>query len=240
MPSNITKQIQFMDGAASKLNAGTGDTVQGGQLTAVPSGLTASQGIQNIPGDRIVLGAADALVLSSTTVGTLYSGIYMYIFTNPSAGAAVKGRLAFWDASQFSTASSTYPTPDNLYQVTPAELQTGTGRVPPIAGIFINALAQGTYWWIQIAGRATASFGALAGSQFGTASAYAINMGVFAGGYGTTAGSGFVTQINGDTFATTDVQIADMITQFVGVADVAPTASASSIITLKSPLLGRF
>lgn len=234
MPSNFTKQPQQL--YAYRFNTGTGATVVGGTLTGVPSGVTASYGAADIPGDRIVLGAADALALSDLVNGiALFTGIYMYVLNGGSA-AGVLGHLAFWQASNFSTSTSTAPTPDNLYAVTPTELQTGTGRVPPIAGVFINALAASAYSWIQIAGRATGAFGALASSQWGTAGSYVINEGVFAGGYGTTAGSGLLTQVNGDTFPTTSVFLADLITQHVGVADVAPSASANSIFSLKLQL----
>jgi hypothetical protein len=231
MPSNWTKQPQYP--AAKYLNDTNGDTQLGGAITTLPASVGASQGLQDVPGDRLVLGAADALALSDTSVGTLYCGMYMYVGTNSTSGNSTLGHLMFWDASAFSLSTSTYPTPDNKYQVTPKELQAGTGRVPPIAGICINQVNQGNWWWIQIGGRATASFGPLASSQWGTAGAYIINGGVFAGGYGTTAGTGLVTQVDGDTFPTTALYLSDLVRQYVGVSDVAPSASSNAIISME-------
>lgn len=243
MPSNFTKQPQYLE--RHYFNDGTGDSTLGGQITTAPSGTTASQGQQTLPGDRLVFGAADALALSDVAnVGTLYCGIYMYVRLTPLAAASAKiGTLAFWDPAQFSVAASTYPGPDNLYQVTNAELSSSAGLTPPIAGVFINPVAAGNYWWIQIAGKATMAFGPFAGSQYGTATSYIINGAVFAGGYGTT-GNGLVTQINGDTFPTTDAALAAMISGYLGVAEVAPTAGTLSTPTLSIvdmvPLLYRF
>lgn len=233
MPSNFTKQPQFP--LQPFLNSGTGDLASQGVLTGVPAGIVASQGAQNLPGDRIVLGARDAYALSNLTVGTLYSGIYMRVGMNPTAGSAILGRLAFWDPAAFSTAATNAINFDNLYQVTPAELQSGVGRTGPIAGVFINALVQASWWWIQIAGKATVAFGAATGSYFGGTSTYAINSGVFAGGYGTTTGSGLATSVNGQIVAAalTSTNVGDMMAMFLGVSESLPAASTSSIVDLK-------
>jgi len=235
MPSNFAKQLQQLQ--AYRLNTGTGATQIGGTLTGVPSGVTASQGIQDIPGDRIVLGEADALALSDKVNGiSLFCGIYMYVLNGTSSTAATLGHVAFWQASNFSTASSTYPTPDNLYAVTPTELGSSAGITPPIAGVFINALAGSAYGWIQTAGRATGSFGATTGSILGNTTTFVINAGVYAGGYGTSAGSGLLTQINAVTFPNADSVLDAIATMHMGVADVAPSASSNSIFSLKLQL----
>lgn len=235
MPSNWTKQAQFLD--FKFLNSAGGDTVPGGGLAAVPAPLNTTagytQGMQTVRGDRMVLGALDAFALSNTAIGTLYSGIYMYVGSNSGATFTAIGRLAFWDTSVFSIATSAPNAADNLYQVTPAELQAGAGITPPIAGVFINTLTSGNFWWVQIGGKATMAFGAATGFVFaGTASGYAKNQGVYAGGYGNTTGAGFVTVITGTTFATTTAQVDQYITQNVGIAETTPAASTSSIVDM--------
>lgn len=234
MPSNFTKQPQFV--LQPFLNSGTGDTTSQGTLTTVPSGVGASQGVQDLPGDRIVLGAKDAFALSNTTVGNLYGGIYMRVGQNAVATAAI-GRLAFWDPAVFTLAASTSATQlDNLYQVTTAEAQTGAGVTPPIAGVFLVAQAVSTWWWIQIAGKATMAFGTAANSQFAGTSTYLKYGGVYAGGYGTTTGSGFVTQLNGTTFATTSAILDQVISAHIGIAEVLPAASGSYAVDMDPKL----
>lgn len=233
MPSNFTKQPQFLD--FKFLNSAVGDPVQGGQLTAIPSPLAIPgyiQGMQTIAGDRMVLGALDAFALSNTAIGTLYGGIYMYVNSLAAGGFTAIGRLAFWDPSAFSIATSAPNSFDNLYRVTAAEAQAGAGITPPIAGVFINTLTAGNLWWIQIAGKATMSFGTAANSQFVGTSTYLKYGGVYAGGYGTTTGSGFVTQIEGTTFATTSQILDTTISQHVGIAEVLPSASTLNIVDM--------
>jgi hypothetical protein len=235
MPSNWTKQPQYP--LRQFFNSGNGDgTLQGG-LTTVPSAVGASQGVQDLPGDRLVLGARDAFALSGTTIGTLYEGIYMYVGSNSTAGNSVLGQLLFWDPSVYSVAASTSVTNlDNLYQVTPAELQTGVGRTGIIAGVAINVVSQGNWWWIQIAGKATTLYGASTGSYWAGTATYAINSGVFAGGYGKTAGSGLVTSLNGQIAAPTSTNVADMLDMYVGQAETLPAASGLYITDLKLQL----
>lgn len=74
-------------------------------------------------------------------VGTLYPGKYQYVKNVKSDWrSAVRGRIAFW-----------FGDPTN-YVVTPRP-QDGE-----IAGIYINALSNGYYGWIQIEGIASVRF----------------------------------------------------------------------------------
>jgi hypothetical protein len=232
--TNWVKQTQQLTSGGNKVNGGNGDQVIGGLLTGVPAGIPgASQGGQTLPGDRFVLGALDAYALSNTSVGTLYCGIYMYVAFNATAGNAALGQLVFWDPSVFSIATSKPNQADGLYQVTTAEAGTGAGRVPPIAGVALNAVTQGFYWFVQIAGKATTLYGAATGSFFGGTSTYVNYGGVFAGGYGKTAGSGLVTSINGAIAAPTSTNIADFLDAYIGVAEGLPAASGLYITDLK-------
>lgn len=233
MPSNWTKQPQF--NTRTYFNDGVGDTIQGGQVTAVPVGVTASQGNQTIAGDRLVLGAMDALALSDVAnVGTLYCGVYMYTQLDPAVAAAVIGDLAFWDPAQFSVANSLKPGPDNLYMVTTQELQAGVGPTPPIAGVFINPVAAGNFWWIQIAGKATMRYVASTSVTYtGTTvnGDYVINSGVYAAGMGTGAQNGKVTPWAAAT--TSAAKLGFYQNMYLGQAETAPaTAGGLGIVDM--------
>src|SRR5262245_6699656 len=112
MPSNWTKQPQQIN-QQRYFNSGSGDSIVGGAITSVPSAVGATQGVQDVPGDRLVFGQADAVAMSNTTVGTLYGGLYQYVRTKSTSTATpTLSRLVFWDNTV------NY----NLYQVTPDEV----------------------------------------------------------------------------------------------------------------------
>jgi hypothetical protein len=229
MPSHLTKQLQFLP--TWKFNSGSGDSAIGGTLASLPSGI-ASQYDDTQLGDRIVLGAADALALSDTAgVGTLYGGIYMYVGT-PSGSTVTPtiNRLAFLYPTDYSIATSAWPGLDSLHVVTPDELQAGSGFPGIVAGVFINTLTKGNWWWIQIAGKTTCLYGANSGLQFAGTPTYAVNQGVYAGGYGNTAGAGLVTPIVGGTFPTTYAILDRIRKSYIGIAETG--ASASAVVTV--------
>jgi len=139
----------FWQGGTRYLND-VNDSVVGGAITALPT-TQANQGQQNIPGDRIILDAATALALSDTTVGTLYSGVYMYVQTNSSGTVApAVGKAAFWVALSSTVLESQYLISCDA---------TPSAAVPTyFAGVFINAITKGNYGWIQISGTASVLF----------------------------------------------------------------------------------
>lgn len=235
MPSEWIKQPQQANGKYFNYgsNAGVGDSVLGGALTSLPAGVQASQGIQDSPGDRVIFGASDALAASNTAQGTLYEGMYMYVQLLATAPAAVVGNIAFWDPTAFSVANSIAPPPDNLYRVTSAEPTTTPALCGPVAGIFINPLAAGNWWWIQIAGKATVNFGTAANSQFGGNSTYLKYGGVYVGGYGSATGSnGKATQLGGTTAPTTSLILDQMVSSHLGIAETLPSAAGTAIVDL--------
>ena len=240
MPSNFTKQPQFLP--RKYFNSGSGDSLVGGGLTSVPSNVYASQESSTKLGDRIVLGSADALSLSDVSgVGTLYGGIYMYVGT-PSGSTATPTlrHLAFWYPTDFSVAASAYPGLDSLYVVTPDELSAGPGFPGIVAGVFINTLTKGNYWWIQIAGKTTLLYGTASVTQFAGTPTYAANQGVYAGGYGYTGGYvGLVTPIVGTTFPTTNAELDQMANSYIGICETAGSASNTVIVDM-IPRLARF
>lgn len=130
-----------------------GDTQIGGTITTAPSGLVVSQFEQNLPGDRVILSPADALAVSNNSVGNLYTGTYRYVGTNSnSSSAPTLGHGAFW----VDAANANNSVTDGLYQVTSDE--PANFGVSEFAGVFINNVTKGNYWWIQESGKATCSF----------------------------------------------------------------------------------
>lgn len=212
MPSNqFSKQPQQLSSAfGNYLNGGAGDTVVGGVITGVPAAINANQGIQDTPGDRLVLGMADALALSNTAVGTLYGGVYQYVTVKSTATLApVRGKACFWD-----TAS-----PDNSYVVTTDE--NGTQGVNLWAGVFIQALGKGNSGWIQVAGKASVLFTTpLTGAGAGSAAFIA---GDGAGRFDTFGGVG-----TAPTFD--DVQ--NMFARYAGVCETGPVAATVSVVDM--------
>lgn len=216
MPSSFTKQLQQISQAgAGSLNGGAGDLVIGGTLTGVPSGTQATQGIQDIPGDRIVFGMMDALALSNTSIGTLYGGMYQYVTSYLSAVATptIK-RGVFWR-----TASA-----DNSYTVTPDE--SGTQGANFMAGVCINTLTSGNSWWIQISGKATLLFRA---TLTGVPEA---GCGVFASNAGAGADVGTFDVLSGLGANPTFAQFSTYLNLYVGPAGAAPTAATASVVEM--------
>ena len=223
--NNFVKQPQQLTSGGNRLNGGSGDSVVGGVLTGVPAGIPgASQGGQTQPGDRFILGFVDALALSNTTVGTLYGGLYMYVSTYASATAAYTiNRLVFWN---FPTAN------DNLYQVTSDEGSLTTGAAL-IAGVLINTLTAGNYWWIQIAGKVAVKFRSV---LTGTPSS---GCAVYAAGAGAGAQVGTFDVLDGGGNPTF-TQLGLALNRYSGVADAIPVAGAVSNISMPLSRLYRF
>lgn len=134
------------------LNNNYSDTVIGGALTTSP-GTGPSQFQQTLPGDRIILSPADALAQSNNAVGNLYTGTYRYVASlSTSSSSPTRGHGAFWvDVTNANNATT-----DGLYQVQSDE--AANFGVVQFAGVFINNMTKGNYWWIQESGKATCSF----------------------------------------------------------------------------------
>jgi hypothetical protein len=127
------------------------DTVSGGAIFALPSGVQPPQWSQTIPGDRLVLDDASALALSDTAVGTLNGGIYMYVGTlASSAGSPQRACIAFFRGVDIGGSGS-------VYQVT-SDVQPISSVPTYIAGVFINNITKGNFGWIQVAGAASVLF----------------------------------------------------------------------------------
>lgn len=213
MPSNFTKQPQFLP--AKALNSGSGDAQVGGTLTGVPANVAASQNNQTRPGDRMVLGVADALALSDTSIGTLYCGMYMYVKTQNSTATPTLGHVAFWDIDAA----------DSLYQVTADGTDTGGINFP--AGIFINTLTKTYHWWILIAGKVKAVFlNPLTGAA-------ALGQAVFADSTG-------VLDVFDGGGNPTFTQVGTMLNSYLGVAEELPVAGGTKLVDVPLRTLYRF
>lgn len=136
------------------LNNNYSDTVAGGALTTSPAtGAPPSQFQQTLPGDRIILSPADALAHSNNAVGNLYTGTYRYVASlNTSSSNPTRGHAAFW----VDVTNANNSTTDGLYQVQSDE--AANFGVVQFAGVFINNMTKGNYWWIQESGKATCAF----------------------------------------------------------------------------------
>jgi hypothetical protein len=145
----FTKQADFL--TAAYLND-VNDAVVGGQIQSVPPAVPASQGIQTLPGDRIILDDVTAAALSDTAIGTLYGGIYMYVQATWTTTAAILGAVGF-----FKTADIGSTTAPNSY-IAYGDAQPTTANPAYVLGIFISAPTKGNYCWIQVAGIASVLF----------------------------------------------------------------------------------
>jgi hypothetical protein len=216
MPSGWVKQPQQISalGGAGKLNGGAGDTVVGGLLTGVPAGLNISAGMQDIPGDRMVLGEEDAAAVTNTAIGTLYGGLYQYVVTKlTSTATPTINRAMFWDTA---VANSTF-------QTTPDE--SGSQGVAPFAGVNIQTLTKGNAWWIQSAGRVAAKFV----SVFTGIPSNGCPVYLAAAGAGADVASFDVLDGAGNP---TFTQVGQMLQRYVGWAQGLPAADTASTINI--------
>jgi hypothetical protein len=149
----FTKQADFL--TAANLNDVNDQTV-GGQIQSVPTAVPAGQGIQTLPGDRIILDDATAYALSDTTIGTLYGGIYMYVQASYTTQAPVVGAIAFLKAADLGNLKPTSPLTTGYVAYGDAQPTT---LVPSyVLGVWINVLTKSYYGWVQIAGIASVLF----------------------------------------------------------------------------------
>lgn len=216
MPSNWTKGPMFIN--ARRLND-IDDSVLQGALQSVPGGSVtgANQGIQDLPGDRLVLSTADALALSDTTVGTLFSGMYQYVRTTSTSTAAnARGRLAFWNTALESTG--------NPYIVTPDE--SGAQGVALRAGVFLNTVTKGDWCFIQILGKAAIR------SRAVLTGVAAQGVGAYAAAAGAGADVGSFDVFNGDAANPTFQQVDQMIVRFLGITEALPVAGTVTTVDL--------
>lgn len=231
----FSKQADFL--GAPKLNANyAGDTVVGGALTTAPQGLAASQFQQTQPGDRIILSPSDALFWSNNSVGNLYTGTYRYVGSrNNSSSNPIRGHAAFWDTTALGANNTSSPATDALYQVTSD--QAANIGIGLLAGVYINNMTKGNWWWIQESGKATCSFiAAISGTPAIGAPVFAHaagnnNNAVDNGGFDQLVGanSAAIFAANSTTAYTT---VGSMIQNYVGPAETLPANNNVALVDL--------
>ncbi len=225
-------------------SANQSDTVVGGAITASPANFQGSQLQQNYPGDRFLFSSADALAASNNAVGNLYGGSYRYVqFRNNSTSNPVIGRAAFWDPTNGGLTGNNIgsTTSDMAFMVnTDGNAANYTNTL--FAGVCVanQTLANGTpaYWFIQESGKANLKFvatltgtGAIGSPVFLPLTPSANNNATDNGAFDVLAGgnSAAAFQANSTTAYT---QIGQMIQNYVGVAETAPSNNNFALVDM--------
>lgn len=211
-----------------------GDTTPGGNINTAPAANLATQYLQNLPGDRVILDPVSANLLSSNnTLGTqLYTGTYRYYSTNNnSSSAPTIGHAAF-----IVNGNGLVPTTDAKYQVTSDE--PANNGYALFAGVFINNTTKGNYDWLQEAGKTTVKFRTTI-----TAPTPAIGAGVYlaaAGNNNNAADVGAFDQLvgtNSTTIFTANsttgyTTVDSMLVKYMGPAETVPSNNNLSIVDI--------
>ena len=218
MPSSAYKQPQQLNvqgGGGNFLNGGSGDAVAGGTLSGVPAGLLIGQGIQTVPGDRMVVGEEDIAALTKTSVGVLFGGVYSYIRTNAASTATpTRARAVFVDTT----------VANKQFQATPDE--SGTTGVTLFAGVCIQTLVKGNMWWFQTAGPVAVQFRT---TNSGTG---VIGSAVYLAAAGAGADVGTFDVFDGAATALTYALLGNALNRYVGPALTAPVNNTISVVSL--------
>jgi hypothetical protein len=214
------------------------DTVIGGAISTAPSGLTASQGTQTQPGDRVIFGPMDAVAMQNNNVGNLYTGSYRYVQPCNSTANPARGHAGFWVPIAFNNNQALQ---DALYQVTADEV--ANYGVSLFAGVFINSPGKGNnnvYWWMQESGKVAVQFRttisgtpAIAGGVYLSGAgnnANAIDVGSFDQISGLNSGTTFAANTAGANSAWTAIDSA--LVRLVGVAEQLPSNNNISVVDL--------
>jgi hypothetical protein len=247
MAGRFSKQAAPYLGEGKYLNGNNanGATVIGGTITAAPSGLTVSQFDQNEPGDRIIFTPQDAYAYSNNNQ-FLYTGTYRFVSTrNNSTSIPQRGRGCFWDlvTSPGNYTASNYQA-DEQYQVNSDE--PANIGVVMFAGVYINNIGAGNYWFIQESGKATCQFrGNNGNTLYGGAALSgtpAIGQGVYLAAVGNNnnlntglfdvfsgANSAAIFTANSTTAYNT---IDQMMTRYVGPAETIPSNGNFSLVDI--------
>jgi hypothetical protein len=209
MPAGITQLIDRQ--VTASMNAGTGDVLP---AQSVSSGTGAAQ-YQGVVGSRIAL---DSQTIKSTaSIGTLFGGIYQYVFMTYTTTQPIRGAAVFWDLS----------VGEAVYQVNGDAKPTAA--IPTlVAGVALVTWVKNTYYWMQIAGRASCLFDSAALSS-------------------AVAGNPVSAKVSPTTPSTFDVGAAVVtattpvtVMATIGVAETIPTVNTVSVVTMFSWMMKRF
>ena len=98
-------------------------------------------------GKALWVDSSQIALMFSSTIGTLYAGLYRYVRLKANSALPVRGQTVFWDDAAGI----------GLYQVTALEtITTYVGASK--AGIYIGGMGVGNYGFIQVAGIATIKY----------------------------------------------------------------------------------
>ena len=240
----FSKQAAPFFGQGRAINNGSGDSVVGGSLTGAPSGIGATAWQQNLPGDRVIFSPADALAYSNNSVGNLYTGTYRYVGTrNNSTSSPTIARAAFWDPSAIGTgANLSSQATDALYQTNSDGNSAYSNSL--FAGVYINNVTKGNWWWIQESGKATCQF------RSGITGTAAIGAGVYVVGgvnNNNATDNGAFDQVSGGNIGTAGVtalnfyaSVDGMINARVGIAETLPANNNTALVDLDAYLSYRW
>lgn len=210
MANNIVQQIDRL--VSSQLNYGTGDAAPGMSVVSGTGQATYSGNV----GARVALDSAS--IRYNSTVGTLYGGIYQYVYMTYTTQQPARGQLVFWDLS----------VSDQLYQVN-GDAKPTTAIPTLIAGVVIQTtVTKNTYAWMQIAGRASVLFNS--------------TVTLTTAGYGVTA---YISPAlastcdNGTVLAASSAGALQGVDTLIGISEATVTASSISLVQLNSSLIRR-
>lgn len=131
-------QTKQLNNASSSTPGGSTEPVTG---LPIPTGTNS--------GDYVELTDAQALALSKTSVGTLYSGRYQRVKLSSGVASIALGQAVFFNASD---ATDPYP----VTNVSGQSSGAGGTTAYDFAGVVIDpSTVGGQYCWIQATGRAT-------------------------------------------------------------------------------------
>lgn len=204
-----TSVIRVSTGTLNTVN----DTYIGGAPAGYIGGTAPYSQYAGQLGKPLIVGQDQIAVLTNTTIGTLYTGVYQYVRLAAASAAPVIGQVAFWDNSA----------DPGLFQVTDVEGTTTTQGVAA-AGIFINAITPGNYGFIQTEGIATVKY---QGSLTGTPS---IGVTVVVGPATSATGDGGFADV---ITALTTTGGAPVLNRFLGWALALPVAGALGTVQLR-------
>ncbi len=197
MPTNTNSQTVMVPPV--RLNATNGDAVPGGYLsTKLGSALAPGQ-----EGQKVYLGGDE--IKYDPAVGTLYGGAYQYVEfedANDSIAPYTRGQIVFWK-----TPGAFLVTNANLFAMWDGNQ----------AGIVLNSVNYGAYWWIQVSGLASVLF---SDTQTQTTPAVKDLVVHVSGGY------------TADALPDATPVTASIHKRAIGVAAEAPTADAISLVEL--------
>ena len=122
------------------------DSVVGGQSNNGMVGTVPSKFGGQL-GKMVAFNQDQISTMFSSTIGTLYSGVYQYVQLATGVSAPARGQAAYWKAG---TAVGDF--------IVSTASNGGNTTCPTAAGVFISVPTVGNYCFIQVAGIATVKY----------------------------------------------------------------------------------